>query len=68
MMATADVLPRRRGRPRREPKVQTSVKVPASLYDVFARSSIRTGRSVHALMLQALKAYYRPRARQRHFR
>lgn len=47
----------RRGRLHREPKVVTSIKVPQSLYDAYAHTSVATGWSVHFLMIAALRAY-----------
>lgn len=47
----------RRGRLHREPKVVTSIRVPESLYDAYARTSHATGWSVHMLMISALRAY-----------
>lgn len=47
----------RRGRLHREPKVVTSIKVPESLYDAYARVSHTSGWSVHFLMIAALRSY-----------
>lgn len=47
----------RRGRLHREPVVVTSMRVPESLYDAYARTSHATGWSVHMLMISALRAY-----------
>lgn len=47
----------RRGRLRREPVVVTSIRVPESLYDAYARVSHTSGWSVHFLMIAALRSY-----------
>lgn len=46
---------RPRGRPRRtEPVVPTSVKIPVSVYDVYARRALKAGVSVHHTLVHAL--------------